>query len=143
MYTSLKLLTHRCTPCCMFVYCTFLLLFNSARAGHNQWFFSKYRLKKNIMKCDKNLLKPPPMDFYSPDFTYRIAPPRADLQDKDTYQEERQTIPVKQAKREAFMLCGMISSVNEALLHYKRQACDSASMNLNQVYTVHDDPTNH
>jgi len=144
-YTSLKLLTHPCTPYCMFVYCTptFLLLFNYAPAGQNQWFFSKYRLKKNIMNCDKNLLKPPPLDFYSPDFTYTIAPPRADLKDKDTYQEERHTIPVKQAKREAFMLCGMISSVNEALLHYKRRACDPASVNLNQVYTVHDDPTNH
>lgn len=108
-----------------------------------QWFFSKYRVKKNIMSCDKNLMKPPPLDFYTPDFTHFIVPPRADLSDRNTYKEERHNIKARQAKREAFMLCGMISSLNEALMFYKKQACDPATVNLSKEYSVHDDPTNH
>ena len=100
------------------------------------------------MNCDKNLLKPPPLDFYPPDpimedYYYYIVPPLADLSDKDTYKEERKVMSAKQAKREAFMLCGMISSVNEALTYYKRQACEPSSMNLKKEYTVHDDPSNY
>jgi len=98
------------------------------------------------MSCEKNLLKLPPIDFYTRDdfrYPYFIFPPKADLSDKDTYTEEHHKINVKQAKREAFMLCGMISSVNEALTYYKQQACDPDTMNLNKEYTVHDDPTNH
>jgi len=83
------------------------------------------------------------MDFYTPDFTHFIVPPRADLSDEKTYKEERQSINAQQAKREAFMLCGLISSLNEALTYYKKQACDPATVNLNREYTVHDDPTNH
>jgi hypothetical protein len=97
------------------------------------------------MKCDKNLLMPPPDDVF-PQFDYSIAPPRADLKDAKTYQEVRESINAKQAKREAFMLCGMISAVNEALRYYKKQACgkDGASeANFNETYTVHDDPTDY
>lgn len=109
-----------------------------------QWFFSKYRVKKNIMNCDKSLLKQPDVDFYSPDLAYYyFLPPKADLSDKDSYTEERHEIGRQQAKREAFMLCGLISAVNEALAYYKQQACDPATVNLNKDYTVHDDPTNH
>lgn len=97
------------------------------------------------MNCDKNLLKPPPDDVF-PQFDYMITPPRADLKDAKTYKELRQPISTKQAKREAFMLCGMISAVNEALRFYKHQACGKdgfAAANLNESYTVHDDPTDY
>lgn len=103
--------------------------------------FSKYRIKKNIMKCDKNLLAPPPDDLY-PRFDYTITPPRADGKDKN-YSEVRTSIGPKQAKREAFMLCGLISAVNEALRYYKLQACGkngAPPANLYENYTIHDDP---
>ena len=95
------------------------------------------------MNCDKSLLKQPGVDFYTPELGYYYLPPKADLNDKDTHKEERHEINRRQAKREAFMLCGLITSVNEALVFYKQQACDPATVNLNKTYTVHDDPTNH
>lgn len=107
--------------------------------------FSKYRIKKNIMNCDKNLLKPPPDDVF-PKFDYMIQPPRADGKDAETYVEVRQPISAKRAKREAFMLCGMISAVNEALRYYKQYACGvngAVTANLNETYTIHNDPSDH
>jgi hypothetical protein len=104
-----------------------------------QWFFSKYRLKKNIMKCEKNLLRPPPKDLPGM-YDYSITPPRADLKDKKTYAEVRTSFGSKRAKREAFMFCGMVSAVNEALRFHKQHAC-GGSENLNETYSVHDDPT--
>jgi hypothetical protein len=87
----------------------------------------------------------PPMDIY-PTLDHAIYPPRADLSDAKTYQAEKKSIPPKEAKREAFMLCGMTTALNEALKYYKRQACGRDGMeaaNFNELYTVHDDPTNH
>ena len=97
------------------------------------------------MDCDKNLLKPPPVDVF-PQFNYTIDPPRADLSDAKTYGKLRHPIKTKRAKREAFMLCGMISAVNEALRYYKQRACGKdgvAAANMNETYTVHDDPTDY
>ena len=95
------------------------------------------------MNCDKNILKQPDMDFYTPDLTHYVLPPKADLSDKNSHKEERYEMKGRQAKREAFMLCGLISSINVALTYYKQQACDPATVNLNKEYTVHDDPSNH
>jgi hypothetical protein len=105
-----------------------------------QWFFSKYRLKKNIMKCEKKLLRPPPKNLLGM-YDYSISPPRADLKDKNTYTEVRSTsFGKKRAKREVFMFCGMVSAVNEALRFHKQHACGGLE-NLNETYSVHDDPT--
>lgn len=114
------------------------------RYAIGKWFFSKYRVKKNIMNCEKNLLKEPPLDHF--DFrntNYIIIPPRADLKDGDLYKEKRESLSSKQAKREVFMLCGLITGVNKALFYLKQQACTIDYMNLNMTYTVHDDPTNY
>jgi hypothetical protein len=105
----------------------------------SQWFFSKYRIKKNIMNCEKNLLRPPPKDLLGK-FDYAISPPRADRKDSKTYTEMRVHLDKKQEKREVFMLCGMINAVNEALRYHKHHAC-KGSGNLNETYTIHDDPT--
>ena len=109
--------------------------------------FSKYRIKKNIMNCDKGLMVVPSYDIY-PNYNYKIYPPRADLKDADTYTEIQKPISsTKQAKREAFMICGMISALNDALRYYKQQACgienNSPPGNTNETYTIHDDPTNY
>ena len=88
----------------------------------------------------------PPLNDVYPRFNYTISPPRADLKDAKSYEEVQKPIGSKQAKREAFMLCGMVSALNEALRYYKTQACgkDGAPpANLNEIYTIHDDPTNH
>lgn len=99
-------------------------------------------MKKNIMSCEKNLLRPPPRDLATEKIDYYIRPPLADLSDKRTYTEEHQPLASsRQAKREAFMLCGLVDSMNEALRYHKTHACGD-SANLNESYTVYDDPTN-
>jgi hypothetical protein len=107
--------------------------------------FSKYRVKKNILSCEKGLMTPPPADVF-PKHSYKIYPPRADLKDATTYTEVKKSISAKEAKREAFMVCGMISALNQALRFYKHQACDKSGKpfaNLNETYTIHNDPTNY
>ena len=96
------------------------------------------------MNCEKALLRQPPLDLATQGFDYAIFPPRADGKDKDTYVEKKEPLVNKnrQAKREAFMLCGMIKSINEALTYYKKHACGEHG-NFEQTYSIHDDPTNY
>jgi hypothetical protein len=108
-----------------------------------QWFFSKYRVKKSIMKCETGLLRPPPVDLATQKLDYAIFPPRADFKDKDSYVEKKEPIQsLRQAKREAFMLCALTRTVNEALRYHKRLACGDDG-NYVANYTVHDDPSNY
>jgi hypothetical protein len=97
------------------------------------------------MNCEKSLLRPPPANLF-PQVDYMISPPRADGKDTKTYREVRQKISQERAKREMFMLCGMTSAVNAALRFYKQQACGRNGVpdaNLNETYTIHDDPSDH
>lgn len=75
---------------------------------------------------------------------YSIAPPRADLSDKDTYKEQKTPLKNRnrQAKREAFMLCSLTRSINEALIHFKRRACGDRG-NFDETYTIYNDPSTH
>jgi hypothetical protein len=88
------------------------------------------------MDCDKALLKSPPRDIIG-QFNYSIEPPAPNLEDWMSYKEVRVPVDSIKAKREAFMICGMAHAVNEALRYHKRHAC---RVNLNETYTVHDDP---
>ena len=101
-------------------------------------------MKKNILNCEKSLLKPPPKDLATQKLTYAIFPPRADGKDKNTYIEEKKPLQNKrkQYKREAFMLCGLAKYMNEALTYYKQQACGKHG-NFDQNYTVYDDPSSY
>ncbi|KAL7565366.1 hypothetical protein ACA910_013586 [Epithemia clementina (nom. ined.)] len=112
-------------------------------------FFSKYRIKKNIMDCDKPLLQPPshPEQLVGA-YDYTIRPPLADLSDRDTYrpiQQQRQVYNsnLQWAKREAFMICAMTRAMNQALTHHKQMACPNGTANLNETYTVYNDPTSY
>jgi hypothetical protein len=102
----------------------------------------KYRVKKSILQCDKPLFRVPPADLF-PTVDYAIEPPRADDAYRWNYTEEHAPIKggARQAKREAFMLCHLTRSMNEALRYFKSIACLDGSANLNETYTVYDDPT--
>jgi hypothetical protein len=104
-------------------------------------------VKKNIMNCEKPLLLPPPENLTGSSYNYSISPPRADLKDKDTYKEVHQPLEKGslQGQREYFMLCGLVRAMNQALIHHKEMACggDNGPANLNQTYTVYDDPSNY
>jgi hypothetical protein len=106
------------------------------------------------MNCEKPLLLPPPDNLTGSSYNYSITPPRADLKDKDTYKEDHQPLErgALQGKREYFMLCGLTRALNQALMHHKEMACprgggagggDGPPTNLNQTYTVYDDPSNY
>ena len=85
----------------------------------------------------------PPGNIY-PQYNYKIYPRRADLSDANTYKEVQKEISSIQAKREAFMICGLTSALNEALRYYKQHACGKDGLpmaNYNETYTIHNDPT--
>lgn len=90
------------------------------------------------MDCDKALLLTPPLDMSFLDFDSAEVPPRADLRRSAT--DKSVIISPKRAKREAFMLCRMTNAVNEALRYHKQQKCGSDA-NLNETYSIHDDPS--
>lgn len=136
-----------------------------------QNFFSKYRLKKNIMNCQSNLLKPiNNLNGIYPnnnnDIYDSILPPKADGSDLKSWKpiNTQQTFTKKTAKREAFMLCSLTAAVNIALKFLKlntsyctssikqidnnnnMSAVNDASpiiINLNETYTVYNDPFNY
>jgi len=95
-------------------------------------------MKHNIMRCDKNILKPVPLDIF-PKYSYQINPPHADLSDATSYKEVQSSVERSRAKREAFMVCALVSAMNEALRYYKLRACGE-NANFNETYTVYDDP---
>ena len=85
---------------------------------------------------------PDPYLFLTANYTY--SPPRADLSDVNTvYNTSRRRISRQFAKRNQFMLCGLIRNINEALRYYKGVACSGQEANLNETYSVHNDPTDY
>lgn len=119
-----------------------MLHYPAARSRSNfllQNFFSKYRIKKNIMSCEKPLIRPPPHDVY-PRYNYSVNVPYADGRDRDSYKESKKFMSSKQARREAFMLCAMSAKVNQALIYLKTKSCNGTA-NMNRTYSVYDDPS--
>ena len=103
----------------------------------DKWFFSKYRLKKKMISCEQPLLTYPPNDS-STRYKYAVRPPP----DAGTNHESETTnVSSHQAKREAFMLCGLIPGVNEAARFYKSHHCaPNGEATWNETYDFHSDP---
>ena len=100
-----------------------------------KWFFSKYRLKKKYLSCETALLTHPPLDSAAR-YNYWIRPPP----DRGNYHApSTRNITRKQARYNAFMLCGLISKVNEAARYFKIHHCNGTA-NMNETYNFHDDP---
>ena len=103
----------------------------------DKWFFSKYRLKKRFISCETPLLTYPPLDSATK-YDYWIRPPP---DAGYTHEFETENITKVQAKREAFMLCGLIHGMNEAAKYYKSHHCNNTSTtNWNETYDFHSDP---
>jgi peptidyl serine alpha-galactosyltransferase len=104
------------------------------------FFISKYRIKKNFLTCEQNLLMPPPRNIHTM-YDYFIKPPPS--HGKPIEHEERTIFKnPNQAKREAFMLCGLIEAFNEAASYFKTHNCRPGA-NFNKIYTIHNDPKDH
>jgi hypothetical protein len=112
-----------------------IVLHYCGRYGLGKFFFSKYRLKKKYISCEAPLLTMPPK-YAHRKYDYWVRPPP----DRGvSHQREVKNVSFVQAKREAFMLCGLISSLNEASRYFKSQHCDGSG-NFSEIYNFHDDP---
>ena len=85
-------------------------------------------------------MKPPPENMLYTDYDYGLFPPKADGVPDDS--QGRTSVGTKQAKREAFMLCALMNSVNEALRYHKQLKCGTTG-NLEETYSIHQDPSNY
>jgi hypothetical protein len=101
------------------------------------FFWSKYRLRKDFMNCNVPLLQEPDASLVH--WRNWTSPPPKKRDQRGNWSQETKALSEKTAKREAFMLCGMITVVNEAVGYYKRQACGNGG-NFSKVYNFHDDP---
>jgi hypothetical protein len=106
-----------------------------------EWFFSKYRLKKKYISCETPLLTPPPLDLATRKYTRSIQPPPNGHKFKadEPWNPVPTTFSATRAKREAFMICGLISAVNEAAIHFKKTFCHGTA-NMAMNYTFFSDP---
>lgn len=111
-----------------------IVLHYCQRTMIGKFFFSKYRLKKKYISCDAPLLTHPPDDIAKLRTAVRPPPDRGAAHEMEVY-----NLTAFKAKREAFMLCGMISAVNEASKYYKTHNC-AGKGNFSEVYNFHDDP---
>lgn len=121
----------------------FVLHYNKRYLLGNRTFWSKYRMPGNILDCALPLLDEPLPSIQS-ERQSLWPPPTIRNQLKMNWTSAQQdfaaSVSAKTAKREAFMLCGLISKTNEALEYYKRRACPNGTGNVSKVYNTHTDP---
>ena len=103
-----------------------------------RFFWSKYRLRKDYLSCEAPLLTVPPPNITQVDWWLSIPTAGGDTSQVTVTKLKN----AKTAKREAFMICGMIGKVNEAVEHFKRKHCGDKA-NFNHTYNFHDDPGKH
>ena len=103
-----------------------------------KWFFSKYRLKRKYISCETPLLKPPPVDLATRNYTFFFKPPPNNHKGGE-WNPKMETMSVRNSKRHAFMLCALISAFNEAAIYFKETACNGKA-NMVMNYTFWSDP---
>ncbi|CAJ1891238.1 unnamed protein product [Cylindrotheca closterium] len=97
------------------------------RYGIGKWFMSKYKVRKDHISCQAPLFKNPPADV-AIKYTKSIYP-----------NKEVKKMNKKERKESAFMVCSMISALNEAAIYYKDNNCDKATANYNYTFTFFKD----
>ena len=85
----------------------------------DEWIFGKHRVPTDIYACDKPLLAVPPADLATR-FTYQKFPDQKDKVD----------LSPMLINREAFMVCSLLSVLNDAASYYKTNACPVGTANL-------------
>mmetsp|Transcript_32788 Transcript_32788/g.48109 ORF Transcript_32788/g.48109 Transcript_32788/m.48109 type:complete len:503 (+) Transcript_32788:77-1585(+) len=94
-------------------------------------FFGKRRLPKDFLTCEKPLLIMPPFDVGAK-YDYRIPPP------PHRPPGEKKPVPQGVAKREAFMLCAITQTLNDAARFFKHHACQGKDANLGETLDLWD-----
>ena len=88
---------------------------------------SKYKVHKNLISCDAPLFKVPP-----PDVAMKYT--------KSTYpSKEVVKLTENQRKESAFMVCSMITSLNEAAVYYKDNHCDNLNFSFDNYFMLFED----
>ena len=91
------------------------------------WAIGKYSLPTNLLTCFSNLLAEPPGDV-AVRFNYSILPGTT----------ERKYGPAPwSSHREAFLLCTMISGLNDAAEFFKKAHCKPRTANFEKSYNVY------
>mmetsp|Transcript_23714 Transcript_23714/g.34577 ORF Transcript_23714/g.34577 Transcript_23714/m.34577 type:complete len:511 (+) Transcript_23714:55-1587(+) len=83
-----------------------------------EWFFSKRRTPKDFFTCESPLFEIPPSDL-GENFHYQIPPGN-----KHNEEDPKEKISPQMAKREAFIICALVSGMNEAATFFKKNHCD-------------------
>ena len=92
------------------------------------WFFGKRRIPHDVFECPSPLFEEPPDDLATA-YDYKW-PPNA---------KEKTALTPVMAQREAFMVCHLTATINEAAEYYKRSACGKGkSANLKRSKKVAD-----
>jgi peptidyl serine alpha-galactosyltransferase len=100
------------------------------------YFFSKYRLPHKFLSCNHPLLLDPTEDNNS-------SKPISLLYDTSTTPDGTfYKLPPWERQRQAYMLCHIIGTLNDAATYWKKQHCDKDTMtiNLDKEYFVPRDP---
>jgi len=101
-----------------------------------KWFIGKYRLDSDFLKCEKPLLLEPPTGIHEK-YDFYIKP------GGNPY-GTRESLRKQSAKREEFMICGMIKRLNDAATWIKSVTCEEGTANLKKEFIFHHslDPNN-
>lgn len=94
------------------------------RYAIKEWFFGKRKMDKKFFTCDSPLMEEPPSNI-------------VEVSDyKAPFGGGRKELDEKAVQREGFMICGILSALNEAGKFYKEHHCDgngnmAKTLNLN------------
>jgi hypothetical protein len=84
------------------------------------------------------MLEPPPMDLALRDHTVAFIPPPHGHPKDTVWEAPNLTLDSVRSKREAFMLCTLITKINEAAMHFKTEYCNGTA-NF-ETFNIHTDP---
>ena len=87
------------------------------------WFFSKRKVPKDIYDCDVPLFQIPPPDL-AMKYNYKQPPTFG------TKKNDRKSLSIVKAQREAFAICYVYGLINDAIQFYKNNTCQSQYKNI-------------
>jgi len=81
------------------------------RYAIGEWFFGKRKMVKNFFECESPLMEFPPMDIIeTKDY-------------KKIFNDVKKDLKKHVARREGFMVCGILSALNDAGRFFKEHSC--------------------
>jgi hypothetical protein len=88
------------------------------RYAIGEWFFAKRRMVKTFFECESPLLEEPPSNIVA-ESDYQQFP-----------KGKRKSLDEKHAKREGFLVCGILAALNDASRFFKEHHCKGGNMEM-------------